>query len=131
MNIKNFALVILVLALFGCEERKNTSERRKILGKWTMCKIYSGKIANSFNICPIVSFNDQEKGVLHTGIVSEFSWELSNNILNLRFEKKLEDNDIMFGLSECTVSMKHDKSSEFLELKNIRSGNIYVLRRLK
>lgn len=134
MNMRNkiFGLIIFIVTIpFGCSCQKNMLDEQKMIGKWHLCKIYSGKIATNFNVCPDISFKEESRGFLQTNSISEFEWKMSANIVSIKFDKQLNEKDIMLGLSGCTVKYIYDENSEYLELEDVKSGRKYILSRSK
>lgn len=125
------AILFLLIIPFGCCSQQKLSEPKMVLGLWHLCKIYNGKIATNFNVCPDISFDSESRGYLKTNSTSAFEWTISENIIILKFDKSLDDKDIMLGLSNCSVKYSYDNLSEYLELENIKSGNRYILSRSK
>ena len=122
-------MLFITIILFGCCSQKNQSEQQKIVGQWHLCKIYNGKIATSFNVCPDIYFKEDSSGFLQTNSISEFKWKTSANIISLKFNEQLDEKDIMLGISGCTVKYSYDEKSEYLELENRKSSIKYILSR--
>ena len=130
---KKIIVAILFIANItsGCCGQNNGFEQQKMLGEWHLCKIYNGKIATNFNVCPDISFKENSKGFLHTGSIYEFNWKISADIIYIKFDKKLDDKDIMLGLSGCTVIYRYNEKQEYLELEDIKANRRYILSRPK
>jgi hypothetical protein len=123
--------IILFIAIipFGFYSQNSQSDQQKILGQWHLCKIYNGKIATNFNVCPDLYFKKDSTGFLQTNSIYEFNWSMTTNVISLKFNKKLDDKDIMLRLSDCTVKYNYDEKSEYLELENSKSSIKYILSR--
>ena len=70
MRNKIIGLIIFIVTIpFGCSSQKNVLVEQKMLGKWHLCKIYSGKIATNFNVCPDIYFKEESRGFLQTNSI--------------------------------------------------------------
>lgn len=124
---------ILSSGCFDAKEKKDLSPAQKpnVTGEWHLCKKITSSSTKSYNVCPILTFDEAGKGTLKNPMsTSEFLWSIKGDSIYFSFAKE-EDEELFLSKEHVfKLNSYEDTDFEYLEVINEKPYYKFILSRV-